>query len=104
MQDKQQFIKFPEQHGYDKIKEDLVFTVLEKTLVNARIYHKVLSQLGKKYNCDLHECYIHPEYLSETLKDQNDNSYNSIIRSINQQLEIFSNAESITRFLQAINL
>ena len=104
MQDKQQVIKFPEQHGYDKIEEELIFIVLEKTLVNARIYHKALFQLGRKYKCDLHECCKHPEYLSEILKDQQqDNSYENIIKSINRQLGIFSDARSITKFLQTIN-
>lgn len=104
MQDRQQFFKSPERYDYDKVKEILVLTILEKTLVSARIYHKVLLELEKKYSCDLYDCYKHPEYLSTTLKDLHDDSYMSIMKSINQQLEIFSDAKSITRFLRAINL
>ena len=103
MQDKQQFFKSPEQYSYDKIKEELVFTVLEKTLVSAGIYHKVLLQLERKHNSDLHECYRHPKYLSMILKDQFDDSYKNILKSVNQQLDIFSDAKSIARFLQEIN-
>lgn len=81
-----------------------MFTILEKTLVSAQIYHKVLLELEKKYNCDLYDCYKHPEYLSTILKDLHDDSHISIMKSINQQLGIFSDAKSITRFLKAINL
>ena len=104
MQDRQQFFEDTEQYRYDKVRENLVLTILEKTLVSAQIYHEVLLQLGKKYNCDLHDCYKHPSYLSTILKNQHDYSYKSITKSINQQLEIFSDAKPITAFLQAFNL
>ncbi len=103
MQDGQQFFKSTDQYRYDKVRENLVLTILEKTLASTQIYHKVLLQLEKKYNCSLHDCYKHPEYLSTILKDQHDNSYKSIMRSINQQLDIFSDVKSITIFLQAFN-
>lgn len=103
MHDKQQSATFPEQYDYDKIKEELVITILEKTLLSVQIYHEVQLQLWIKYECDLHECYRHPEYLNEILKDQHDDLYESIMKSINQQLEIFSDAKSIAKFLQRIN-
>ena len=104
MQDGQQFFKPTDQYEYDKVKENLVLTILEKTLVSAQIYHSVLLQLEKKYNCTFHDCYRHPEYLSTILRDQYNNPYKSIMKSINQQLDIFSNVKSITIFLQAFNL
>ncbi|SMH71461.1 protein of unknown function [Candidatus Nitrosotalea okcheonensis] len=103
MQDRQQFFKSTDQGRYDKVRENLVLIILEKTLVSAQIYHKVLSQLEKKYNCSLYDCYKHPECLSTILKDQHNNSYKSITRSINQQLDIFADAKSIITFLQAFN-
>lgn len=101
MQDRQQIFKSSEPH--DKIREVLVLTILEKTLASAQIYHNVLLDLEKKYNSSLNGCYEHPEYLREILKDQHNNLYKHILKSITQHLEIFSDAKSIARFLQVIN-
>jgi hypothetical protein len=103
MPDTQQFAKPQEQHTYDKIREILVYTILEKTLSSAGIYHKMTSEIEKRYNCNLYDCYKHPEYFSSILGDKHGDMYDMITESINKQLEMFSYEKPIARFLQVIN-
>jgi len=98
-----QFFNIEKQHDYDKVRETLVSTILEKTLSDAGIYHQVILELDRKYNSNLHDCYKHPEYLSTTLENHHKDMYDIIITSINRYLEIFSYENSITKFLQTIN-
>jgi hypothetical protein len=83
----------------------LTILAIEKTLldVGKAVYDKVISTLEKNYHCYLTDCYEHPEYLSEILKQLYGDSYNEIIESINKKLEEFSNKEPIERFLQVIH-
>ena len=102
MPDSQQFIRTQEPYTSDKMQETLVHTVLEKTLSSIGIYHDVSSEIEKKYNCSIYECYRHPEYLKSTLEDKHADMYDIIIGSISKQLEIFSHEKPIARFLQVI--
>lgn len=103
MPDIQQFAKPQEQHAYDKTKETLVYTILEKTLSSAGIYQRVASEIEKRYNCNLYYCYKHPEYFSAILENNHGDMYDLIVESINKQLEMFSYEKPIARFLQIIN-
>ena len=103
MPDMQQFVKTHEPHSYEKVREMLIHTVLEKTLVNAGIYHTVTSEIKKKYNGTLNDCYKHPEYLSTTLENKHGETCYLVSESITKQLEMFSDDKFIANFLQAIN-
>ncbi|CUR52278.1 protein of unknown function [Nitrosotalea devaniterrae] len=103
MSDMQQFVKPHELYSYEKVREMLVHTVLEKALANAGIYHTVTSEIKKKYNGTLNDCYKHPEYLSTILEDKHDTISGTVSKSITKQLEMFSDDKSIANFLQAIN-
>lgn len=102
MQDSQQFAK-TQLYTSDKIRESLVHIVLEKSLSSLGIYNSVASEIEKRYNCNMHECYRHPEYLKTILEDKHAETYDLITDSISRQLEIFSHEKHIARFLQVIS-
>ncbi|HEV2193814.1 MAG TPA: hypothetical protein VGR54_09380 [Nitrosopumilaceae archaeon] len=97
------FVESLERQGYDKVRKALVWSVLEKTLLDIGIYCKVIDELKKRYCCHLDDCYDHPEYLNAILKDLHGDSYKHVIKSINKQLEEFSYHGPITRFLKVIS-
>ncbi|HEX5457180.1 MAG TPA: hypothetical protein VFX64_02210 [Candidatus Nitrosotalea sp.] len=101
--DMQQFIKSQESFPYDKVREVLVCTILEKTLVSAGVYNTITSEIEKRYNCSMQDCYNHPEYLSSILEDKCGDMYDMVSESITKQLEMFSHEKSIAKFLQIIN-
>jgi hypothetical protein len=70
---------------------------VEKTLLNIgkQTYDKVIDMLNEKYHSYLTDCYEHPEYLSEILKELYGNSQNVIMQSIKKELEEFSYRESL---------
>lgn len=98
-----QFFEFPTPYSHDRIKEILVFTILEKTLCDMGIYHKVVSELEKMYNSRLFDCYKNPQYLITVLAKSQPESYREAMQTINKQLEMFSDEVPIARFLEAIN-
>jgi hypothetical protein len=93
-----------EGHGYDKVRKGLVSVILKKALldIGADTYYKVLDVLRKRHQCYLPDCYEHPEYLNDILKDLYGNSYRQIIKSICKELEEFSNQEPIAKFIKAL--
>ena len=86
------------------VKKALVAIVVEKSLldVGKPIYDKVVSSLQKYYQCDLPDCYEHPEYLDKILKELFGDSHKVIVDSIQMELKEFAHQEPIARFLQAI--
>ena len=103
MPDTQQFVKPQELQTYDKVREALVHTVLEKTLHSAGIYQTITSESEKTYNCSLYDCYEHPEYFSSILESRHGEMYDLVAGAINKQLEMFSYEKPIARFLEIIN-
>ncbi|HEU5489046.1 MAG TPA: hypothetical protein VFV16_09525 [Candidatus Nitrosotalea sp.] len=103
MPDTQQFVKPQELQTYDKVREALVHTVLEKTLHSAGIYQTITSEIEKTYNCSLYDCYEHPEYFSSILESRHGEMYDLVAGAINKQLEMFSYEKPIARFLEIIN-
>lgn len=97
------FVESLERQGYDKIKKALVWSVLEKTLMESGMYHNVIDELKIRHHCQLDDCYDNPEYLNAILKDLYGDSYKQVIKSINKQLEEFSYHGTITRFMKVIN-
>ena len=97
------FVESLERQGYDKVKKALVWSVLEKTLMESGMYHNVIDELKIRHHCQLDDCYDNPEYLNAILKDLYGDSYKQVIKSINTQLEEFSYHRTITRFMKVIN-
>lgn len=87
------------------VKRALVTTVIEETLlgISSPLYEAVVTYLKKVYNCYLPDCYEHPEYLAEILKELCDNSYDTIVKSINEDLEEFSYSRPVAKFLEVIS-
>jgi hypothetical protein len=81
----------------------LVHIVLEKSLSGIGIYNSVASEIEKRYNCNIYECYKHPEYLKAVLEDNHAEIYDLMIDSVSKQLEMFSHEKHIARFLQVIS-
>jgi len=93
-----------EGHGYDKVRKGLVSVLLEKALLDIGVgtYYKVIDELKKRYQCYLPDCYEHPEYLHDILKDLYGNSYGHMIKSITKGLEEFSYQKPIAKFIEIV--
>ncbi|TSA17667.1 MAG: hypothetical protein D4R72_04110 [Nitrosopumilales archaeon] len=89
----------------DLVKKALVSLVIETTLleIGKETYDKVVHDLYQKYYCYLPDCYDHPEYLNEILKDLYGNAHNVVVEKINKQLEEFSYHKSISYFVKILN-
>ena len=87
------------------VQKALVSLVIETTLleIGKETYDKVVHDLYKKYHCYLPDCYEHPEYLSEILKDLYGNAHNVVVEKINKQLAEFSYHQSISNFVKILN-
>jgi hypothetical protein len=87
------------------VQKGLVCLIIESTLIKIGkpTYDRVIHDLYEKHHCYLTDCYEHPEYLSEILKQLYGNAHDIIVKSINKQLEEFSYQKPIKRFLEAIS-
>ena len=83
----------------------LTSLAIEKTLLNIGkpVYDKVVLELDKKYRCYLPDCYDHPEYLDDVLKEIFGNAYVVIAKEIRKELEEFSDKEQVGRFIEVIS-
>jgi len=82
----------------------MVVLAIEHTLlqIGMATLEKVQSKIRKDYNCDLSDCYTHPEYLNKVLKDLFGPSHIEIVKSVNKYLEEFSYQRPIAEFLHKI--
>ena len=62
-------------------------------------FRKVLYMLKENYNASLSDCYDNPQFLKQTLKDLFGNSYNSIIATIEKNLDGLVLMEPVKEFL-----
>jgi hypothetical protein len=62
-------------------------------------YHLVLAKLDSLYDCKITDCYDHPEYLKEVLKDVYKEEYHSLVSQIRSYLgELEDDPEIIAFF------
>ncbi len=82
----------------------LITWTIEKTLLDLGkpTYDKVIDMLKNEYQCNLTDCYIHPEYLNAVLKKLPADSSVAIVVSITIELKEFLYKEPIRRFIEAI--
>jgi len=87
------------------VNKGLVALAIENTLLETGklTCDYVLDMINKEYHSYLTDCYEHPEYLSTVLKKLYGDSYIEIVKSINKQLEEFSNKKSIGKFLEILS-
>lgn len=82
----------------------LVSVSVESSLLGHDIqaYEQVVKLLNKKYNCDIPDCYDHPEYLNEILKTLPSDSYYNVVESIQRGLGEFAYIDGISKFLNEL--
>ncbi len=82
----------------------LATLAIEKTLLGMgkEVYEKVVDGLYEKYHCYIPDCFEKPEYLKAMLKDLYGESYNEIVKSIEQQLKEVTENKKIETFLQVL--
>lgn len=88
----------------NKICKTMVVLAIEHTLLktSANTLEKVQTDLYQKFNCDISECYEHPEYLNKILKDLVGVAQHEIVNNVNLYLDEFSYQEQIAEFLAKI--
>ena len=77
---------------------------IEKTLLDLGkpTYDKVVEMLKSEYQCNLTDCFKHPEYLNAVIKKLSDNSNVAIVVSITNELKEFLYKEPIIKFVNAL--
>ncbi len=70
--------------------------------VGQPVYERVANSIYKKYQSYIPDCYEHPEYLKEVLKDLYGNAYNVIVSSIEEQLSEFAYKKKMEAFLTVL--
>jgi hypothetical protein len=83
----------------------LVVLAIEDTLlkVGQITYYEVLDKLYDNYDCYVSDCYDHPEYLSQVLKELYGDGRLPIIESIKQYLAEVNTQEDIEKFIIKIS-
>ncbi len=87
-----------------KEMKTVVVLAVEHTLlkIGKKTLEKVQEEMHQKYKCDISDCYEHPEYLGEILKDLFGDSYHEVVGDVNKYLDEFAYQKPITEFLAKI--
>lgn len=88
-----------------QIKRALVSLSIERALLEmgTPVLDEVVRALYDNYKCYIPDCFDHPEYLKEVLKELYGNTYSNIIQSIHKYLDEFASQQPIEEFLKAIS-
>ncbi len=89
----------------DQIKRALVTLSIEHALLEmgTPVLDEIARALYDNYKCYIPDCFDHPEYLKEVLKELYGNTYSNIIKSIHKHLDEFASQQPIEEFLKVIN-
>ncbi len=87
------------------VKKALVGLAIERSLIEfgTPVLERVLNELEARYHCYIFDCYEHPNYLQQILKDLFGSAYDQVIKSIRKNLDEFSYQEPIRDFLFGID-
>ena len=87
------------------VKKALVTLVIQEALmeVSKVMFELIFERLRKDYNCYISDCYNHPEYLKDILKDFDDEFYELIVNKIAKKLEKISYQKPIKEFLTILS-
>ncbi|MBI5377643.1 MAG: hypothetical protein HZA82_03370 [Thaumarchaeota archaeon] len=82
----------------------LVAISIEVVLMRANgpQYFSVLARLERDYNCKITDCFEHPEYLKNVLKDVYENSYGKILDDLENELGEITSEKEIRDFLNVL--
>lgn len=94
-------MSLPDRYTITKV---LVFFTVEKALreINDTVFEKVTKVLKEKYNCYLYDCYDHPEYLNQVLKDFFNDSFVVITDKVKKYLEEYSYHTNVKQFIKVV--
>ncbi|MEX0657034.1 MAG: hypothetical protein WD154_05770 [Nitrosopumilaceae archaeon] len=94
-------MSLPDDYTITKV---LVFISVEKALreINGTVYEKVTEILKEKYNSYLYDCYDHPEYLNQILKDFFGDSFVAIANTIKKYLAEYPNKTKVNHFIKVV--
>lgn len=86
-------------------KQAQVTSAVEKALVKIGfpVYENVVQKLYENHRCHLHDCYEHPEYLHEVIKEIFGSSYKDLVEAIKTQLEENAEQKTVMNFLTVIS-
>ena len=89
----------------ESINQALVTIVIEKALTEKgeEVYDKTVQILKNEYQCELSDCYTHPEYLRQVLEKHFGGIRKDIVDSINKDLKNYNKSPEMDRFLSIIN-
>ncbi len=87
------------------VKKALVTLVIQESLmeVSKVMFELVFERLQKDYSCYISDCYNHPEYLKDILKDFDYEFYELIVNKIAKKLEKLSYQKPIKEFLDILS-
>ena len=94
-------MSLPDDYTITKV---LVFLSVEKALreINNTVFEKVTEILKEKYNSYLYDCYDHPEYLNQILKNYFCNSFVVITDNIKKYLTEYSERTKVKQFIKVV--
>ena len=69
---------------------------------NGPQYFLALSRLERDYECKIADCFEHPEYLKNVLKDVYENSYDRILDDLESELGEITSEKEIKDFLSVL--
>lgn len=83
----------------------LITLAIEKVLleIGKETNQKITERLDKKFRCDLPDCFEHPEYLNEVLKELYGNAFFAITGSISKELKRYKDRQPVEKFLKIVN-
>lgn len=85
-------------------QKTLVILAIEQILlkISNSTLENVEAKLHNEYNCTISDCYEHPEYLTNVLKDLFGIAYRQVVKDVSVYLEEFAYQRSIAEFLEKI--
>lgn len=69
---------------------------------NGPQYFLVLARLERDYKCKITDCFEHPEYLKNVLKDVYGDSYSKILEDLETELGEITSQNEIQDFLNVL--
>lgn len=69
---------------------------------NGPQYFSVLARLERDHGCKIADCFEHPEYLKNVLKDVYENSYGKVLDDLESELGEITSKKEIQDFLNVL--
>ena len=90
--------------NFQHAKEEIIGSRIRRALleIGKPIHDQVLQTLYREYHCTWADCYEHPEYLKEIIKQSFGSSHAEIVKSIKSHLDEFNDHKPIQEFLMVM--